>query len=78
MLPLIDSDDLIDQGVELFRFSDCSESILNGLFETDIKENMLRLIIEVEGGDDLLEFDRIRSGRLGLLESRQLVSSLVL
>jgi hypothetical protein len=78
VLPLVDSDDLVDQGVELFCLSNCSESILNGLLETDVKEYMLRLIVEVKGGDNLLEFDRIRGGRLGLLESRQLVSGLVL
>ena len=78
MLPLIDSDDLVDQGVKLLFFSDSSEGILNSVFKTDIKQKMLGVVVEVEGRNDLLEFDRVRSGRLGLLKARQLVSRLVL
>ena len=78
MLPLVDGDDLVDQGVKLFFFSDSGESILNRVFETEIKEDMLGIVVEIEGHNDLLEFDRVRSGRLGLLKARQLVSRLVL
>ena len=57
MLPLIDGDYLIDQGVKGFFFSDCSESVLDGVFETGVKENKLRSVVEVQRSDDLLEFD---------------------
>ena len=78
VLPLVDSDDLVDQGVKLFFFSDSGESILNRVFETEIKEDMLGIVVEVKGRNDLLEFDRVRSGRLGLLETGKLVSRLML
>ena len=43
VLPLIDSDDLVDQGVKLFFLSDCSEGILDGVFKTEINKKCLAL-----------------------------------
>jgi len=77
MLPLVDSDDLINQGVKGFFFSDGSEGILNRVLKTDIKQEVLGFIVEVQGGNGLLEFDQIHGSRLGLLETGQLVSCLV-
>src|SRR5436189_4617579 len=78
MLPLVDGDNLVDQGVKGFFLSDGSESVFDCVFKTEVKQKMLGVVVEVQGRDDLLEFDRIGSGRLGLLEVRQLVSRLVL
>ena len=70
VLPLVDSDDLVDQRVKLFLFSDSGESVLNRVFETEVKQDVLRVVVEIKGRNGLLEFDRIRSGQLGLLETR--------
>ena len=47
VLPLVDGDDLVDQRVKLFLFFDSSEGILNRVFETKIKEDMLGIVVEV-------------------------------
>ena len=49
MLPLINGNDLVDQRVKGFFFSDGSEGILNRVLKTDIKQKMLGFVVEVQG-----------------------------
>ena len=77
VLALVDGDNLVGQLLKLVRFTNCRESVLNHIFEGNIKEDALRIIVEFQGGNDLLELNGIHGSGLGLPQAGQLVASLV-
>ena len=77
VLALVDRNNLINQCFKFLRLANCCEGVFDRVLEADIEENAFCIIVKLQGGDGLLEFNRVRSGGLGLLQTGQSVAGLV-
>ena len=73
MFTLINTDGLVDESSESGGSTDCSEVIFYIRFQSVIKEQALRVVVEVERGDGGLEFNSISCSGFGLTEARQFI-----
>jgi len=71
MFTLIDTNDLVDKGIESGGSADCSEIVFDFGFQSEIKEQTFGIVVKAERGDGGLKFDSVSCGGLGLTKMRQ-------
>lgn len=77
VLALVDCDNLLNQLFEFLRLTDCDKRVFDSVLEANVEENTFRVIVELQGSNDLLELDRVCSGRFGLFQAGKSITGLM-
>ena len=73
MFSLINTNGLVDEGVEGGGSADSGEIIFDLGFQSEIEEQAFSIAVKAERSDDGLEFDSVSCGGFGLTKARQFV-----